>query len=52
MRMHSRLRLRKAGLVVEQQYSIPVYDEDGTLIGNYFADILVEKMPDHRIESL
>ncbi len=35
-------RLRKAGLQVEQQYPIPVYDEDGTLIGDYFADLLVE----------
>ena len=35
-------RLRKAGLRVEQQVPIKVYDEDGTLIGDYFADILVE----------
>lgn len=35
-------RLRKAGLRVEQQCPIKVYDEDGTLIGDYFADILVE----------
>ena len=34
-------RLRKAGLEVEQQRPIKVYDEDGTLIGDYFADILV-----------
>src|SRR5690242_2368791 len=35
-------RLRKAGLSVEQQHSIKVYDEDGTLIGDYLADLLVE----------
>ncbi len=35
-------RMRKAGLRVEQQVPIKVYDEDGTLIGNYIADILVE----------
>jgi GxxExxY protein len=34
--------LRKAGLRVEQQFPIKVYDEDGTLIGDYFADLLVE----------
>ncbi len=35
-------RLRKAGLVVAQQHPIQVFDEDGTLIGDYFADLLVE----------
>src|SRR6266446_5010656 len=35
-------RLRKAGLKVEQQHPIRVYDEDGTLIGDYLADLLVE----------
>ena len=35
-------RLRKAGLRAEQQHPIKVYDEDGTLIGDYFADLLVE----------
>src|SRR6266446_8634820 len=35
-------RLRKAGLKVEQQHPIKVYDEDGTLIGDYLADLLVE----------
>ncbi len=35
-------RLRKAGLVVGQQEPIRVYDEDGTAIGDYHADILVE----------
>jgi GxxExxY protein len=35
-------RLRKAGLDVKQQHPIKVYDEDGTLIGDYIADLLVE----------
>jgi GxxExxY protein len=35
-------RLRKAGLDVKQQHPIQVYDEDGTLIGYYLADLLVE----------
>jgi len=35
-------RLRKVGLTVNQQHPIRVYDEDGTLIGDYFADLLVE----------
>ena len=35
-------RLRKIGLAVEQQKSLKVYDEDGTLLGNYFADLFVE----------
>ena len=36
-------RLRKAGLNVKQQHPINVYDEDGTLIGEYLADLLVEE---------
>lgn len=35
-------RLRKAGLDVKQQHPINVYDEDGTIIGEYLADLLVE----------
>ena len=35
-------RLRKAGLDVRQQQPLKVYDEDGTLIGDYYADLLVE----------
>jgi GxxExxY protein len=35
-------RLRKAGLNVEAQASLQVFDEDGTLLGDYFADLLVE----------
>ena len=35
-------RLRKAGLDVKQQCPIKVFDEDGTLIGDYYADLLVD----------
>ena len=35
-------RLRKAGLEVKQQYPIPVFDEDGTMIGDYYANLLVD----------
>ena len=35
-------RLRKAGLDVKQQHPIKVFDEDGTLIGDYYADLLVD----------
>jgi GxxExxY protein len=35
-------RLRKVGLDVKQQHPIQVYDEDGTRIGDYLADLLVE----------
>lgn len=35
-------RLRKRGMQVEQQKSLTVYDEDGTAVGDYFADIVVE----------
>lgn len=36
-------RLRKAGINVQQQYPIEVFDEDGTSIGEYFADLVVEE---------
>jgi GxxExxY protein len=35
-------RLRKLGLKVEQQHPLRVYDEDGILLGDYFADLLIE----------
>jgi len=35
-------RLQKAGLKVEQQYPLQVLDEDGTLLGDFFADLFVE----------
>jgi GxxExxY protein len=36
-------RLRKAGFRVGQQCPIQVYDEDGTILGDYYADLLVEE---------
>ena len=35
-------RLRKLGISVEQQYPLKVLDEDGTVIGDYYADLFVE----------
>jgi GxxExxY protein len=35
-------RLRKAGLDARQQHPIRVYDEDGTVVGEYLADLLIE----------
>jgi len=35
-------RLRKAGLKVESQASLQVFDEDGTMLGEYYADVVVE----------
>ena len=35
-------RLRKAGVDVQQEHPLAVYDEDGTLIGDYYADLLVD----------
>ena len=35
-------RLRKLGLKVEQQYALSVYDEDGTVLGDYYADLFIE----------
>ena len=37
-------RLRKAEVAVEQQLPLSVYDEDGTLLGDYYADLLVERV--------
>jgi GxxExxY protein len=36
-------RLRKEAIGVEQQFPLSVYDEDGTILGEYFADLFVEK---------
>ncbi len=36
-------RLRKQGLNVAQQKPLTVYDEDGTVIGEYFADVIVNE---------
>lgn len=35
-------RLRKLGIEVRQQFPLSVCDEDGTVIGEYFADLFVE----------
>jgi GxxExxY protein len=35
-------RLRKLGLDVKQQHPLTVRDEDGTIVGDYFADLLVD----------
>ncbi len=35
-------RLQKLGLDVKQQHPLKVYDEDGTVIGDYNADLLIE----------
>ncbi len=35
-------RLSKAGIPVQQQHPVPVFDEDGTLLGDLFTDLLVE----------
>jgi GxxExxY protein len=34
-------RLARAGMIVRQQRPICVYDEDGTSVGEYFADLMV-----------
>ena len=36
-------RLSKQEIHVQQQYPLKVFDEDGTILGDYFADLLVEK---------
>ena len=35
-------RLIKKGLDIKQQYPIKVSDEDGTLLGDFYADLFVE----------
>ncbi len=35
-------RLKKSAYQVEQQFPLKVYDEDGTIIGEYKTDLLVE----------
>jgi GxxExxY protein len=35
-------RLRQRGLSVEQQSPLTVYDEDGFVLGEYYADLIVE----------
>ncbi|MBN1672373.1 MAG: GxxExxY protein [Kiritimatiellae bacterium] len=35
-------RLRKQGIKVVQQYALKVHDEDGYVLGEFFADLFVE----------
>ena len=35
-------RLRKLGLKIERQIPIPVIDEDGSVVGDYVADLIVD----------
>lgn len=35
-------RLRKLGIDVTQQHPLNVYDEDGTLLGEFYADLFVD----------
>ena len=35
-------RLRKLGVAITQQHPLSVLDEDGTLLGEFLADLLVE----------
>ena len=35
--------MRKLGCTVSQQHPIPVRDEDGAIIGKYFADLFVDQ---------
>ena len=37
-----RNRLRKLGFKVDQQVSVPVVDKDGSTVGDYVADLVVE----------
>jgi GxxExxY protein len=37
-------RLKKAGIKCKQQAPVTVRDEDGTVVGEYVADLLIEDM--------
>ncbi|MBU0678222.1 MAG: GxxExxY protein [Verrucomicrobia bacterium] len=37
-------RLRKAGHKVQQQFPLTVYDEDEAVLGEYYADLLVDEI--------
>lgn len=37
-------RLRKQGLQIVHQHPLAVYDEDGTVLGEFFADLFIENM--------
>jgi len=45
-------RLQKLGLQVLQQHPLTVYDEDGFVLGSYFADLFIEGcLTSSRIET-
>jgi GxxExxY protein len=35
-------RLRKSGIDARQQFPVSVFNEDGTIIGEYFADLFID----------
>ena len=37
-------RLRKRGIEVAQQHPLTVFDEDRTVLGDYFADLLIARV--------
>jgi len=45
-------RLRKKGINVEQQREVKVFDEDGTLLGDLKADLLIENQLICEIKSV
>ena len=45
-------RLRKQGILVQQQECVRVFDEDGTLLGLLRTDILIERMLICEIKSV
>lgn len=36
-------RLSKQGILVQPKFPVPVFDEDGTLLGDFEADLLVDE---------
>ena len=45
-------RLRRQGLQVDQQFPLQVLDENGTALGSYYVDLLVEVVPDCEAQGL
>jgi len=37
-------RLKIKGIIVEQQFPLKVYDEDGTVLGSYFVDLFIDSI--------
>ena len=42
--MHWRIACAKVGFNAQQQCPMQVCDEDGTILGDYLADLIVEKV--------